>query len=474
MKLRITLFTILFCLFWHRAHLQGTGHPYYKFTHFTSQDGLPQNSVLAILQDETGFMWFGTDDGLARYDGYQFKVYRHTPGNQHSIQNNVIRGLAQDRWGFIWVATEGGGINVFDPSTEKFLSFSTLSQNPLPIHAKKISSLMIDREGEIWVATLSEGIYRLRYPELEKTPELGEISGLIETQHYHKDNSDLEDNNIWQLYQDSQGKIWTGTYEKGAFYFDKKSGQFHPLPLQHHGEKVSAVKSFLEAQNGNLWIGTERHGVFLKKAGNPNIFPFEPQNKEMDLLLKEGNITRFWEDKQGHIWIGTLGTGLFVFDSDQRQLHHYDDNPADPYSLNGRSVYTFYEDNSGNIWIGMYSGEGLNKISPNAQHFEHYRPQPGNPNSLSGKMVKSILKDSRGDLWVGIFNGGLNLMKTGSPNFQHIQALPGQANFLQNNNVQCLLEDREQKIWHGWLRTSSALLQGKFPITNPIHKTQPL
>ncbi|MBD8487364.1 response regulator [Echinicola sp. CAU 1574] len=417
---------------------QGTGHPFYKFTHFTSQDGLPQNSILAILQDDMGYLWFGTDDGLARFDGYQFTVYKHQFQNPNSLNNNVIRGLAQDKNGYIWISTEGGGINIYDPKTASFCSI----RNSELINSKKTGSLLIDHQGNIWVSTLTDGIYKVNLPPSSEIHHLDKLVDQLKVTHYTKDNSRLADDNIWQLFQDSSQQIWIGTYDHGAQLIDPITGTFSSIDIYHHGKKVKSVKGFFEDNEKNLWIGTENHGVFIKAPESKSFKPFRTSSG-----LEEENITSFLQDKQGNIWIGTLGGGLFVYETNSSTVYHYDDNPSDSYSLNGKSVYTMLEDENGNLWIGMYSGEGLNKINPSSQHFEHYRPQVNDRGSLSGKMVKSIFIDHQANLWVGMFNGGLNVKMDGANNFREV---PLNSNSGQGStNVQVIFEDSHRKLWIG-------------------------
>ncbi|WP_186758081.1 hybrid sensor histidine kinase/response regulator transcription factor [Echinicola salinicaeni] len=431
------------------AKAQATGHPFYKFTHYTSQDGLPQNSVMAIMQDQKGFLWFGTDDGLAKYDGYQFTIFKHSPFNDFSLGNNVIRDLVQDKNGFIWISTEGGGINIFDPKTEKFLSLNEETNIPDLTNSAKTNNLIIDKNGDVWVSTLSDGIYKICPEKNNKEITLNNYFKSFKINYLNKFNSSINDNKIWQVFEDSHGYIWIGTYEEGMQVLAPKSSNFVEKAIYHSGQKIKSIKAFYEASDGTIWIGTEKHGVFKKTNGEEEFHQFVPPSPSFSQKMEKENITCFLEDQQGHLWIGTLGGGLYVLDQQKDHIFHYEDNPSDPYSLNGRSVYRLFEDKDNNIWIGMYSGEGLNKINPNAQHFEHYRPQINTSGSLSGKMVKSILMDSKSNLWVGIFNGGLNLKRNQETEFEKITLPEFSTNNSAQTNVQVIYEDQKEKLWIG-------------------------
>ncbi|WP_246581467.1 hybrid sensor histidine kinase/response regulator transcription factor [Echinicola shivajiensis] len=441
---------ICICLFLGlETKAQVTGHPFYKFTHYTSQDGLPQNSVLAIMQDQKGFLWFGTDDGLAKYDGYQFTTFKHSPNNNLSLGNNVIRDMVQDKNGFIWISTEGGGINIFDPKTLQFQSLNQQAQLADMFGSTKTNNLIIDQKGDIWLSTLSDGIYHIVLPKKDLEPTLTNYFKNLNINNFNTFNSSINDNKIWQIFEDSKGKIWIGTYDAGMQILDSNTNDFFENEIIHDGEKIKSIKSFFEDSNGTIWLGTEKNGVFKKSNEEEKFHAFIPSDPSLVNPLEKENITSFLEDKQGHLWIGTLGGGLYVLDQQTGNIFHYKDNPSDPYSLNGQSVYKLFEDKDDNIWIGMYSGEGLNKINPNAQHFEHYRQQASKSASLSGKMVKSILKDKRDNLWVGMFNGGLNFKETNQNEFEQIKLpLKNTDNSVQIN-VQVIYEDQNGKLWIG-------------------------
>ncbi|MFC4870811.1 hybrid sensor histidine kinase/response regulator transcription factor [Negadavirga shengliensis] len=436
-----------------------------KFTHYTTKEGLPQNSVLAVCQDQLGYLWFGTDDGLARFDGYQFRIFRHDPTLPHSINNNVIRGMVLDKFHRIWIGTEGGGINIFDPYTEAFTPFEQVHEDKAGIYSKKISSLCKDDQDNIWVGTNGAGIYRISGFESMTTP--GTVDSYFERLHiqaFQRHNTILEDDKIWSVYKDKSSNIWIGTLEGGAYRILNGTGQLEHVGLEYEGRAVHSVKSFYEDTKGNFWIGTEKYGVLLKKKYGSGFSPFALPETKMSFQQPDFNITGFKEDQHGDLWIGTLGRGLFVYHTESGHITHYGDKASDPYSLNGNSVYTVFEDRSGNMWLGMYSGEGLNKTNPGYQHFEHYRYDPDFQKGLSGKMVKSIIKDQTGNLWVGLFNGGLNLQPAGKDHFNYYTA--GDGELLSHNHVQVVFQASDQKIWIG---TDGGGINVYDPLTGRYH-----
>lgn len=413
-----------------------------KFSHLSSKDGLPQNSVLAIHQDDNGFIWMGTDDGLARYDGYQFRVFRHS-NKKSSLSNNVIRSIISDPLGNIWIGTEGGGVNVFDVRNEKFVQFDSAST---PLAKAKISDLILTQDHRIIAATNGNGLFEFKL-DFSKPQQVEAYLKSLSIHHYHTGNSNLSDNKIWSLYEDKKEQVWIGTLEGGAVRMMKSEKDFLPIYLIDKNDTLSSVKSFFEDKDSNFWIGTEKSGVFILRDTQSGIPEKVPLNYEKnDTHQSNLNITSFQQDDSGNLWIGTLGTGLFILDQGRKMISHYQDEPNNPYSLNGNSVYTQFKDRSGIIWLGMYSGEGLNKVSPDQQQFEHVRFDPNLKQGLSGKMVKSIFKDSRGNLWVGLFNGGLSLFKNGTERFKYYTA---SNQILPHNNVQVIFERSNGDIWIG-------------------------
>lgn len=417
-----------------------------KFAHYSSKNGLPQNSILAIFQDNTGFIWMGTDDGLARFDGYQFQVFRHQPGNGTTIHNNVIRAIIADPLGHIWIGTEGGGISIFNPKNESFYNLAALAPNLEGFSTAKISSLLIDNQNRIWAGTNGNGLFKisLDFSKLSSPESYGEN---LTIQNIVKSNSGLLDDKIWNLYQDSSDNLWIGTLEGGVYTLSLSQNEVEKLGLTKNGIPVSSVKSFYEDKQGNFWIGSEKHGLFYRVKGQRDFQPFILPEKRKNFQQEELNVTSICEDLQGQLWIGSLGRGLFIIQPTTWQVFHFEDDPSDPYSLNGNSVYTQFRDRAGNFWLGMYSGEGLNKVSPSQQQFEHYRYDPDLQKGLSGKMVKSIFKDQSGNLWIGLFNGGLNLLPAKSSRFQYFTA--GGNGLLSHNHVQSIFQRSSGEIWIG-------------------------
>lgn len=419
---------------------------HYKFSHFSSKDGLPQNSVLGIYQDDKGFLWVGTDDGLARFDGFQFKTYRHNRPDSTSLSSNVIRAITAGINNYLWIGTEGGGISVFDPQTELFHKYLGEKNNGTKITSKKISSLLLDNSGNIWIGTQGNGLYKLISPKSEFS-SITEYLDHIKVVPFNSENSNLQDDKIWNIYQGASGKVYVGTLDGGAYYFDEQTLKFIPLQIAAASENITSVKSFLEDSSGRLWVGTEKNGLWVKEQGSMAFTLVNLPASPSSFGQLNINITTLREVGNKQLWVGTLGSGLYILNKDNQVINHFEDDPSDPYSINGNSVYTSFEDRRGNIWLGMYSGEGLNKVSPNQQQFEHFRYDPRENVGLSSKMVKTILKDKNENLWIGLFNGGINILPKGSSSFQYFTAKPyGELSYI---HVQTIVQGKDETVWIG-------------------------
>lgn len=416
-----------------------------SFDHYSSNNGLPQNSVLAIMQDDLGFLWMGTDDGLSRFDGYNFKTFKHSSDNPHSINNNVIRSISKDPNGYLWIGTEGGGINLFDPKTEYFFKFPLEFNESSGRFANKISSTYLDSKNRLWVGTQNDGVIMVSGFETGYVNDLALYASTLHIQHFSRRNSALLDNKIWSTSEDKNGHIYIGTLEEGAFLIPNGSDKIEPLSF-FRDQNLNAVKSFFESSTGDFWVGTEKNGVWRKLAGQSKFTAFDLSSLPSISTNQELNITSFEEDSFGNILIGTLGHGLVSFNQQRGSLMHYQDDPMESKSLKGNSVYTIFKDNNEQIWLGMYSGEGLNKINSNQQSFTHYKFDPRENRGLSGRMVKSIFMDQEDNLWIGLFNGGMNVLPANEKTFLYFTS---KNSFLAHDNVQVIYQSKNGEIWIG-------------------------
>lgn len=363
-----------------------------RFEHITSQDGLSENVVNSIFQDSKGFMWFSTNDGLNRYDGYNFTTFKPSPDHEFAINSNLPFDMAEDQNGKIWIGTTGAGLSVFDPATENFTAYRHDPNNPQSLSNDQIMAMTCDQSGRIWIGTRS-GL-NLLLPH-ENVAEPIQILRLTIADR-------LESNIVHAIAEDKSGNIWLGTRlglyrcivgdQKGDFEFEYITVDRNPYPPQ--------VRSLQIDNNGRLVVGTIAGLFYQTKQGNDIAF------ESISDIPNQQAIT---VDDQGKIWTGTY-QGLLCFEAEDRtSLPQLDATftieEENPNSLNKNVIKSLFKDKTGIIWVGT-NGGGLNRFDPARKPFFHFG-QNLRSNGNRYKAIRSLLEDSYGNLWVGTEGGGL-------------------------------------------------------------------
>ena len=347
--------------------------PNIQFTHLSLEQGLSQSSVCAIVQDHQGFLWFGTQDGLDRYDGYDFKVFRHNPHDSTSISYNFALRLFVDSKGNIWVGTSGGGLNCYNPGTNRFRRFIHDDTDPGSLSDNTVYRIYEDPRGAIWVAT-ANGL-----------DELDQQHGTFE--HYFSNPHDvrtLNSNLVSSIFKDSKGRLWVGTSKGVALY--RGGGLFSRIPGMNQ-----LINCIFEDNAGTIW--------FIGEA----MYRYDPiQNRLAQWLSWGGGSEYSLYNGDGTFWVGTYG-GLMFVDTKTRRVTTYRHDPNNPQSLSENTVLSLCKDRSGILWIGTY--QGVNKFVPTAKKFDLFVPNPKNPNSLSSPRVRGFAQDRTGAIWVGTQDG---------------------------------------------------------------------
>jgi PAS domain S-box-containing protein len=441
-----------------------------RFEQVSNQQGLPGSTVNCIIQDHKGFLWFGTDDGLSRYDGYRFKVYRNDPQNPSSLSYNDVKVMYEDHSGVLWIGTSGGGLNRFLRETEQFLHYQHDPNNPNSLSHDSITSCYEDQSGALWTGTYGGGLNKLVLSEVEGTdsgqPELNKNTP--QTAHFKRyqarpdDPSSLSDNIVQAVYEDHTGTLWVGTVN-GLNQFDRKTEQFTHYtanPADPHSLQNNYITALYEDQSGILWIGTDGgglYGLILRNvAANKSEttdqttkrFIHYYQDPSNPHSLTDDRVTTIREDRTGTLWIGTRGGGLNSFTWYMQQFIAYKSDANTSGGLDSGFITAFYEDQSGVSWIGTYGG-GLYKFRREKSKFRHYQHDPNNANSLSHNMVFAIYEDQAGTLWVGTYGGGMDRLdaKTGTiTHYCHSSANPMS---LSSNLIWSTYEDRSGMLWIG-------------------------
>ncbi len=407
-----------------------------RFFHLTTADGLSHNIVRAIVQDPQGFLWFGTQDGLNRYDGATFTIFRHLRSNPRSLTHNTVQALAVDGTGTLWVGTVGG-LDRYDRDAGGFVHH--------PEVAESVTVIYLAPDGTLWVGTAGAGLFRYDPPGDRFLPV----------------PAPLPDAHILALHQDVDGTLWVGTEYGGLWAIPPDGGRPHGYrhdPSDPHSLPHDRVTAILREQGRGdaprrpyLWVGT---GAYHEPTlGGPALL--DPATGRFTRYLQgltHAHITAIAEDRAGSLWFGTE-EGLALLDRAAGRFTVYRHDPLDPYSLVNDRVYTLYEDRTGILWVG--TDGGVSRYVPAKDRFALYRHDPLDPNSLGAARVGAVLKDRDGNLWVGLHAGGLDRIAPGTgaaalrPNVTHYRHDPADPHSLSHDHVTALYQDAGGAIWVG-------------------------
>ena len=371
-----------------------------NFINFSSKDGLSSNSVNAILKDRYGYMWFATDDGITKFDGVNFAVYRHNPNDSNSIGPGSVMAMLQDRSGNLWMGT-GQGLSRYVREKDIFSNIKCIGQ-----HA--IRSRCEDHHGNIWVGSY-EGLFVF-------DPHTGKI------RTYQPDSAragSLASNVIICLFEDSHNRMWVGTIA-GLQQYTEGSDEFR---LFRHSPKDSLsipdniIRTIAEDGKGNIWIGTNDGGLSMLRQDGKNFRTFRHIDSDINSLSSDRVYTIAVEGT-GKLWLGTED-GLNIFDPQTGKTVRIADDQRNKYSLNGKSIRSIYIGKDGIYWIGALLG-GVNKYDKNLAFFNLRESNPFDPYGLKSPNVTSFAEDPADDVYIGTDGGGLNLYHRATGLFDHI------------------------------------------------------
>jgi len=408
-----------------------------NFKHITIQDGLSQSTVNCIFQDSKGYMWIGTQDGLNKYDGYNFTVYKQNPLDTNSISHNWIWNIFEDNHKNLWIAT-WNGLTKYKPDANLFIRYFPDTTKINSITGARPTSICQDEQGNLWIGTWGGGINKYIYSE----------DKFISYQHNPENVNSIPNNFVRSVYNDKDNKIWIGTWE-GLSKLQSTSNNTVKITnfindsnsLKNTGH--NKITSILRDKSGVLWIGTLGGG--LKRFNeDENEFVAITNASSNSLSINHNDVSVIYEDKSQNLWIGTIGGGLNKLDRDRNNILYYKHQPDNSLSLSSNKVFSIYEDNSGLMWIGS---NGLHIYDKNLEKFSHiFRSQ--NNNSLNNNKVWAFCEDSDKNIWIGT-EGGLNKYLSNANTFLSYKHIPGNLHSLSNNNVNSIVNDNFGNLWIG-------------------------
>jgi ligand-binding sensor domain-containing protein len=412
------------------------------------QHGLSQSIVKCILQDRKGFMYFGTEDGLNRYDGYKFLVYRYNPEDTNSISYNDINCLYEDNTGIIWIGTFNAGLNRFDMSKKSIRRFLQDGNNSNSLSHNNIICICEDKSGNLWIGT-DNGLNRLNLKDKENK------YFDFKKYFYEPENSkSINSNSINSLFTDREGNLWIGTgngvCKLTRNNIDKKNFEFERFLFDGHNIANSiTVRAICQDKDRNLWIGSD-HGLYKLTETNNKLplISYYPLVNDRRSSVSNNDIYALCFDNSGYLWIGTNGGGIILYDITRNKLTVYTNDPQDSRSLSYNEIRAIYKDRSGIMWVGTY-GAGINKVTRGAREFFHFTHVPNETNSLSHPIIWSIYEDSDSVLWIGTHGGGLDRFDRKSSTYSHFVNNRTNPASISSNIVRVVIQDREGYLWLG-------------------------
>ncbi|MBI3194374.1 MAG: hypothetical protein HYZ34_07925 [Ignavibacteriae bacterium] len=486
-----------------------------RFEHLTVEDGLSQNTVLNIFQESEGFLWFGTQDGLNRYDGFTFTVFKTHPADSSSISDNFVRRISEDRSGNLWFGTLNG-LNKYNRATQTFTRFLPNETKKSCLLSGDIMAIHQDKKGYLWIGTKNGGLHKL------------DIQTNFITS-FNLESFKSTEYSVMAIYEDDDEVLWLGT-SKGLYGLSKERTSFTHYPIDSQQPGDILVYSIIEEKTESermLWLGMTAGGLvkFYPSSGSSVRFAHADEEKNSlrgnrvwsmcrdknTRLLNESSLR---PDGQGMLWIGT-DQGLNIFDTKKEKFIFVGHTPDKPGALSAHQILSVFEDKSGVMWLGVLNG-GVNKYNRRSERFGHVLRDPNNPNSLSHNSVWCFLEDAKknlwvgteggvsvfspdgsletmykydgknsgslsfdvavtmcqdrkGNIWVGTRGGGLNLFNEQNKTFLRIQEDTSNANGLSSNQTIVSYEDKSGTMWFG---TDGGGLIKMLPVDGDIKKEE--
>ncbi|MGL4991252.1 MAG: ligand-binding sensor domain-containing protein [Sarcina sp.] len=401
---------------------------YLNFNNITTNDGLSQGSIDDIFQDSDGYMWFATNDGLNRYDGHEFKVFKGDINDVNSIWPGLVSCISEDKNGYLWVGT-GGGLAKIDRKTLMIERVYVDKADTKKITSQNIIDILRDSKDNMWVAT-DDGLNFYDYSTKE-------------FKKFLTDDINVESKKeILVIEEDANEKILVGLKNEGLRELDLKSKKFVAYQNKEknllNNRDITAIHKDI---NNQIWVTTSTGEIF--KLNN--------EKKELELeidLTKEFNDDKLFvksmsDDFDGNIWFGT-NKALYKYYPENKKFFKYTNKPYDLSTLVNNTILDVYRDKSGLMWIGTING--ISKVNPK-QSFINYKKRFGEENTLSGKSISGIYEDEYGDLWIGTVVDGLNKLERETDIYTHYKYNENLENSIVSNYIWQVTGDGKGDVW---------------------------
>ncbi|SDM69418.1 hybrid sensor histidine kinase/response regulator [Kriegella aquimaris] len=431
---------VFYLLIWLSAiSLTYSQFPNLKFENLDTAEGLSSSTCTEIFQDSEGFLWFATIDGLNKYNGYEFEIYRSILNDSTSISNNRINAITEDKYGNIWVGTNNG-LNVFNKKTDQFYRIGLYRQLSLSNSPRKvINDVLYDEKNNVLWAATNNGAIKIMFQGDLITQDKLEFS------YYMNDESNaysLDHNSVNSIIVDGQNEVWLVTGGRYLNRYNGKTDNFERVHIDYERpyELNHLPKNVFVDSDDDFWIGNDLSNLILWSRKN---------NSFTHLSFADVHIPyrNLHQDNHGVIWVSSDGHGLFLLNKEEKKVEQQIvNNHFDSFSLPNDKPSTFLEDDSGILWIGSYD-KGVSKLDPSKYSFGHYYYQPDNAQGLNEKIVQSVLQDDKGRIWISAYDGGLNLFNEEKKTYEHYSHEYGNSNSLSSNKILYTFDSSDGKIW---------------------------
>lgn len=479
--------------------------PKIVFDRIAKEQGLIPGNVNDIIQDSVGFIWMATENGLCRYDGYNFIYYKHEVDDSKSLSYNHVFSLLEDKGGIIWVGTLGGGLNKFDSRTGKFKRFTHNSSNVKSLSHDIIFKLYKDSKDRIWVTTLGGGLNL--FDPVKET--------FTHYKHSQKDSSSISSNMVSAIYEDKNKNLWIGTFDGGMNLFNESKQKFIRFkhdPRDKNSISHNQVMDFLEDSNGRFWVATFGGGVNLLDRKTRK---FSSVKSDSKFALKPNNLSirKLFEDDE-NLWVATY-SGMFKFDKKTFAKVSFYSNPNDESTINDNKVRSIFKDRTGVLWFGtiagankfdsmkkkfqiidfrqnyksfldnqfilpqkyitekiLWAGPGESVITKSRKRSIKFFGQVDQKNNFHTHRSSNFYIDEKNYIWVGSYNG-LHYYNVDKNEFNVVQYSDDGTPQLGNNFVKWFYIDKKDRFWSGTLAGGITIYEPKSGIIKKFVHHEP-
>lgn len=406
-----------------------------KFSRVNAENGLSANSVFAIEQDQKGFLWFGTEVGLNKYDGKKITIYQNNIKDSNSLSDNLVRTLFSDKNGVLWIGTDGGGLNFYDPVKNNFKKFIWSKNSKNCLSNNTVRSIVQDLDGLLWIGT-DNGLNSFN----SKTGQF--VNYINDPENINS----IPNHQIYTLFVDKKGIIWIGTSKSGLISFDKKKNKFESYSelsskIGKNDKEYSKIKSIYEDSKNNLWIGTE--GGLCQLDRSTDKFLFFSDQINCPEFLKKASVFSVMEESKGEIWISTKTYGLIIFNPKKNSFRNLVNEVANKNSISANDLYCVFEDKAKSLWVATVT-HGLSVFHRTSGQFGINLVEPDNPYGIQSPSM-CFLEDGKGLLFLGSYGSGIyvkDLLTNELVNYN------SEKNKL-SNNILSLFDDNKGNVWIG-------------------------